>query len=273
MLKTWTRALTAFTAGLVLVCFPFLFFQAHTAAHNATDGIPHSSPQISNAEQATRTGNQGFWVSGYALEHQHMANTINIAVDYTLKDTIPALHKSNSTAWFNRITKFLIEYPNEDDFWEVVNRELTQTMLQEHPELRSLTISLEVLPRATIPYSCISTVTATDQDQVTQKWQFTSFNNLVHRWGRETVTASVEYTYRSGIAAHEYPDFVPIQQRLAEQLETYAKASDSWETINQQLAAMILAEHSTLTDITLELRAMPTSTRPYPYSTSVSLIQ
>lgn len=87
------------------------------------------------------------------------------------------------------------------------------------------------------------------------------------------MTASVEYTYRSGIAAHEYPDFVPIQQRLAEQLETYAKASDPWETINQQLAAMILAEHSTLTDITLELRAMPTSTRPYPYSTSVSLIQ
>jgi hypothetical protein len=290
MLNTWARLLAAFTAGLVLVSFPLLL-QTATVAHPVSDiryhsdysqlnssvsGLKHelltleSIPNISSAEQSAGT-NRGFWVSGYLLEHQHMTNTVNIAVDYTLKDNSSALHTSNSTVWFDRITQFLTEYPNEDDFWEIVNRKLTQTMLQEHPELRSLTISLEVLPRATIPYSCTSTVTATDQNQLIQKWKFISFDNPVHHWGRETVKASVEYTYRSEIADQDYPDFVPIQQQLTEQLETHAKESESWEDINRHLATMILAEHSTLTDITVELQAMPTSTHPYTYSTSASL--
>jgi hypothetical protein len=56
------------------------------------------------------------------------------------------------------IDNFLTNYPNETDFWEILNKSLTQQVLAQNPALDSLEIGLEVLPTNRLPYNRASIV-------------------------------------------------------------------------------------------------------------------
>jgi hypothetical protein len=56
------------------------------------------------------------------------------------------------------IDNFLTNYPNETDFWEILNKSLTQQVLAQNPALDSLQINLEVLPTNRLPYNRASIV-------------------------------------------------------------------------------------------------------------------
>jgi hypothetical protein len=45
---------------------------------------------------------------------------------------------------YTTLDNFLANYPNETDFWEVLNRNLTPKLLPENPALDSLQIGIEV---------------------------------------------------------------------------------------------------------------------------------
>jgi hypothetical protein len=268
-LKSRAIALCAFTIGFSLICSLPIVSQVSAEISEGVAIAAISEPQ----QSAVAMQNWSFSVKGYAVEHQHMANTVNIAVKYSLKENQTAFKATNFTPLLNRITQFFAEYPNEDDYWEVVNRRLTEMILQEQPEMRSLTISLEVLPRATIPYTSISTVTATDQEPPIEVWQFSSVDIPMHHQRREKVNLSVQYRYKPRITNREYPDFVEIYDQIVNLLATYSHSADSWEVVNWKLATAILAENTNLMNVTVKLEATPTLDRPYPYSTTVSLAQ
>ncbi|MGB7712493.1 MAG: hypothetical protein WBL95_23670 [Microcoleus sp.] len=52
----------------------------------------------------------------------------------------------------------MANYPNETDFWEIVNQKLTQKVLAENPALDSLQIGLDLLPTNKLPYGRASIV-------------------------------------------------------------------------------------------------------------------
>jgi hypothetical protein len=266
-LKSRAIAFCAFVFGFSLICSLSIVSQVSAEISEGVAVVMISEPQ----QPVVAMQNWSFSVKGYAVEHQHIANTINIAVKYSLKESSTALNAANFMPLLNRMTQFFVEYPNEDDYWEVVNRRLTEMILQEHPEMRSITISLEVLHRDTIPHTGISTVTATDQEPPIELWQFLSTNIPVHHQGREQVNLSVQYRYQQGIINREYPDFLPIYNRLVNLLANYSHSADSWEVVNWNLAAAILAENTNLMNVTVKLEAAPTLERPYPCSTTVSL--
>jgi hypothetical protein len=59
---------------------------------------------------------------------------------------------------YTSIDNFLTNYPNETDFWEILNKSLTQQVLAKNPNLNSLQINLEVLPTNRLPYNRASIV-------------------------------------------------------------------------------------------------------------------
>jgi hypothetical protein len=59
---------------------------------------------------------------------------------------------------YTSIDHFLTNYPNETDFWEILNKSLTQQVLAQNPALDSLQINLEVLPTNRLPYNRASIV-------------------------------------------------------------------------------------------------------------------
>lgn len=257
-LKHWIRIAFVFVIGL---CLAFSFYTG-----DSIKAVAQSPVEVAQVPH-----NWSFHFDDYRVEHQRMSNLVNVTLDYTLKNSLSSFDGSSFTPVFNRITGFLDAYPNEDDYWEVVARNLTQTLLHEHPEWSSTTLTLSVQPSSAIPFTRASIVTLNDDSQMVERWRFSSEDSPINYREREQINIAAEYTYRSGLDDRGYPNFVPMYRQLIQQFSSQAEINESWEMINHNLAALVLAEQPSLTHITLTLSAQPTARRPYPYLTQVSL--
>lgn len=213
-----------------------------------------------------------FAFENYLMNHQWMANSLNIAVRYTLKPTASSRNAPNFTTIFNQVTRSLAHH-RQDDYWEIVNRKLTEVILQENSALDSVTIRLQVQPRAKIPFTCTTTATRTTLGELLELWSFSAINLPVNQAGRKAVNVYVDYTYKTGILDSEYPDFVSIQNQVAGFLKDYPSQVTNWEVVNRSLAGAILSDYPAISSITLRLEALPTEQLPYTHSSTVTLVQ
>ncbi|NES86276.1 MAG: hypothetical protein F6K10_35650 [Moorea sp. SIO2B7] len=104
----------------------------------------------------------GFEFSDYPIEHQGWA-LLNISVKYRLKNTReinPDIYP-DFVPIAKRIEQFLVEYPNETDYWEVVNRNLAQMLLNEYSDLTSIRIYINVNHTLNERYTRHSEITLT----------------------------------------------------------------------------------------------------------------
>ena len=102
-----------------------------------------------------------FQVPNYPIQHQKGA-ILNIKVAYRLT---PEAITQNTYPDFVPIRKdidqFLVNYPNEVDFWEIVNKKLVQVILDKYPQMSSLSIELAVSPTPGEPFPRSSIVNTT----------------------------------------------------------------------------------------------------------------
>ena len=61
----------------------------------------------------------------------------------------------------NDIETFLTNYPNETDYWEIVNQKITLLILKKYSPIESVTSQIEVSPTTTVPYLRSSIVSRT----------------------------------------------------------------------------------------------------------------
>ncbi|PZV11637.1 MAG: hypothetical protein DCF22_14065 [Leptolyngbya sp.] len=234
-----------------------------------------SEPEVDDRVEETPQSSMRDWsfaFENYPMNHQWMANTLNIAVRYTLKPNASSRNAPDFTTMFNQVTRSLAHHP-QDDYWEIVNRKLTDVILRENPALYSVTIRLQVQPRTKVPFTCTTTVTRTASGELVEAWSFSAMNLSVDQPGRKAVNVYVDYTYKTGILDSEYPDFVPIQNQVAEFLKDYPRQVTNWEVVNRNLAGAILSEYPAISSITLRLEVLPTEQLPYTHSSTVTLIQ
>ncbi len=243
-------------------------------------GLQPSRAVASETEVDDRVGDNSrssmrdwsFAFENYPMHHQWMANSLNIAVRYTLKPNASSHNAPDFTTIFNQVTRSLAHHP-QDDYWEIVNRKLTEVILQENSALEAVTIRLQVQPREKIPFTCTTTATRTTSGQLVELWSFSTMDLPVDQPGRKAVNVYVDYTYKTGILDSEYPDFVSIQQQVAEFLKDYPRQVTNWEVVNRNLAGEILNDYPAISSITLRLEVLPTEQLPYTHSSTVTLIQ
>ena len=100
-----------------------------------------------------------FWIKDFKVEHQSLTNNVNISVSFRYVPNI----KNSEYPDFRWLTKdvesFLTSYPNEEDYWEIVNKQLTKQLMDKYPVLRSITIELKLDPSSPSPYVRSSRVT------------------------------------------------------------------------------------------------------------------
>ena len=102
-----------------------------------------------------------FQVPNYAIQHQGGA-ILNLKVAYRVT---PEAIAQNDYPDFIPIRKdidnFLVNYPNEKDYWEIVNKKLVKFTLDKYPQIASLKIEMGVFPTPNEPFSRSSIVTIT----------------------------------------------------------------------------------------------------------------
>jgi hypothetical protein len=115
-----------------------------------------STPILSQCNSHQETF--AFQVPTYAIQHMGGA-ILNIKLAYRLT---PEAIAKNDYPDFMPITKeidhYLTQYPNETDYWEIVNKNLVQHLLSTYPQMSSLNLELGVMPTPKASFARFSTV-------------------------------------------------------------------------------------------------------------------
>ncbi|HYV10973.1 MAG TPA: hypothetical protein VE980_08765 [Pyrinomonadaceae bacterium] len=100
-----------------------------------------------------------FEIKDFKMDHQTQTNNLNISISYRY---IANIQKSQypDFRWLAKdVENLLSNYPNKDDYWEIVNKQVTSMLLNKYPGIMSVTCEMKVDPSSLIPYTRSSRVT------------------------------------------------------------------------------------------------------------------
>jgi hypothetical protein len=100
-----------------------------------------------------------FSLKDFKIDHQGETNNLTISISYRYVANITKAEYPDFRWLAKDVETLLSNYPNEDDYWEIVNKQITSLLLQKYPALRSVTCELKVDPSRVVPYSRSSHVT------------------------------------------------------------------------------------------------------------------
>jgi hypothetical protein len=286
----FTRSLICFFAVFAMVTLGMSGdFSNRLFAISQTQPVAQTSESLPETESLQ--GELGFLIEQYPIHHQG-ANKLNITLSCTLKasygdsnfidhainnpdnpDNLDQVAAPDSLMVYHQITDFLRSYPNEKDYWEIVNRNLTEAILAKNSMVASVTATLEVLPTQQAPYTRSTTVTHSDNGTMLESWSFITGQVTVQRQGEHKLNLRVKYRYRDGLSGADYPNFIPIYARIEQFLSAYGRPTDSWETVNRNLVNTVLQEYPVMDSFTSKLEVNPTPDLPYHFFTTITRLQ
>lgn len=100
-----------------------------------------------------------FLIKDFKIDHQTEHHNLNITISFRY---VPNIVKADypDFRWLAKdVETLLTNYPNEDDYWEIVNKQITSLLLTKYRSLANVTCELKVDPSPLVPYTRSSRVT------------------------------------------------------------------------------------------------------------------
>lgn len=112
---------------------------------------------------------------------------------------------------------------------------------------------------------------AATTDTLREEFSFTLKDFTVDHQGElNRLNIAIRYTYKPGIQATEYPNFIPLAREVEQFLTNYPNEATYWEIVNKELTAMVLAKYPVLSSITAEIEVAPSSRHPFTRASRVT---
>ena len=100
-----------------------------------------------------------FLLKDFRMDHQGQANNLNISISYRYAANITKADYPDFRWLAKDVETFLTNYPNEDDYWEIVNKQITALLLKKYTGVAAITCEIKVDPTSVVPYTRSSRVT------------------------------------------------------------------------------------------------------------------
>ena len=100
-----------------------------------------------------------FLIKDFRMDHQGQNNNLNISISYRYVANISKADYPDFRWLAKDIETFLTTYPNEDDYWEILNKQVTTLLLKKYRGLAMVTSDIKVDPSSVVPYTRSSRVT------------------------------------------------------------------------------------------------------------------
>jgi curli biogenesis system outer membrane secretion channel CsgG len=146
----------------------------------------------------------------------------------------------------NYIKDFLANYPVEAGLYEVLNRDLTQGLLNDSNiglsgVLDSLSVNLDVSPKI-IPFQFDSTITRTANSDINDIVSFQLEDILLPIDSTNVTDVAVNLDYINGIDPSAFKDVIPLGNFIEDYLTNYSHPNDSFEVVNNNLGNALLTD-------------------------------
>lgn len=100
-----------------------------------------------------------FQIKDFKMDHQTQTNNLNISISYRYIANIQKPDYPDFRWLAKDVETLLSNYPDKDDYWEIVNKQITSMLLNKYRGLTSVTCEIKVDPSSLIPYARSSRVT------------------------------------------------------------------------------------------------------------------
>ena len=100
-----------------------------------------------------------FLLKDFRMDHQGQANNLNILISYRYAANITKADYPDFRWLAKDVETLLTNYPNEDDYWEIVNKQITALLLKKYASIVAVTCEIKVDPTNVVPYTRSSRVT------------------------------------------------------------------------------------------------------------------
>ncbi len=100
-----------------------------------------------------------FLIKDFKIDHQGENNNLNITIWYRYKAHLSNAEYPDFMLIAKDIETLLTNYPNEGDYWEILNKKITLMVLEKYPAIAKITSQLQVSPSPKDPYLRSSIVT------------------------------------------------------------------------------------------------------------------
>lgn len=100
-----------------------------------------------------------FQIKDFKMDHQTQTNNLNISISYRYIANIRKPDYPDFRWLAKDVETLLSNYPNKDDYWEIVNKQITKLLLNKYRGITSVTCEIKVDPSSLIPYKRSSRVT------------------------------------------------------------------------------------------------------------------
>jgi hypothetical protein len=130
---------------------------------------PASQKQRPQPQDSQLVEQFSFFINDFTMEHQSQTNTLNTSVRYRYAANISNAEYPDFRGIAKDIETSLNNYPNETDYWEILNKQLTSMVMKKYPVMTQLTIEIAVSPSSVVPFLRSSTVTRNRSSNPTQR--------------------------------------------------------------------------------------------------------
>ncbi|HEY4832308.1 MAG TPA: hypothetical protein VIH61_07095, partial [Waddliaceae bacterium] len=100
-------------------------------------------------DDSNKVEREGLFIRDLKICHQQEWRNLSITLEY---ETVPYGKASNAALIKGYIHQFLDEYPNQTDFWEIMNVNLVRSLLTEFPDIQKLKSILSLKPDRTLSF-------------------------------------------------------------------------------------------------------------------------
>lgn len=127
-------------------------------------GLPAVHSQTPARSSSTRVAGSlveefSFLIKDFRMDHQGQINSLNISISYRYAVNITKADYPDFRWLAKDVETLLNNYPNKDDYWEIVNKEITALLLKKYPGIVRITSEVRVDPSSVAPYTRSSRVT------------------------------------------------------------------------------------------------------------------
>ena len=204
---------------------------------------------------------------------------VDVTVNLDYVDGIDSSVFKNVIPIGNYIKDFLANYPVEAGLYEVLNRDLTQGLLNDSNiglsgVLDSLSLNLDVSPKI-IPFQFDTTIIRTANGDINDIVSFQLEDILLPIDGASVADVAVNLDYIDGIDPSAFKDVIPLGNFIEDYLTNYSHPNDSFEVVNNNLGNALLTDSnlglsSVLDSLIVTLGASP-GVIPFQFDNTVTL--
>ena len=256
-MKKIMNSLSVKTIGILFLSLIFNAFFSEVFLAKTSSNYKNNYQQFTGAiaQEKTYLHWSSFTLKNYSIEHQGK-NTLDIRVNYWQKENKKYATIFQEQALVRQIDQLIFNYPNETDFWEIINCQLTKKLLDQNPNLSAISMTINVYPNQAFPYYRASTVTRTADGKIEESWHFDFRSQSMEKVGENLAKINVNYTYKSDAFFPKYPDFIPIYKQIEDFFANYAYRGLSWGLVHRKLVQILLQENPKISSLSLELEEL-----------------